>query len=298
MRLLLGAVRRHQLSTFYLLTFALSWGGVLLVAGGPGGMPADQEELSRLLPSVVMAMVIGPVLAGPLLTGVTAGRAGFREIRSRLATWCVHPGWYVVAILTAPALALAAALPLSAWSARFEPSLFTADDPTSIVLSGLLAGLVAGVCEELGWTVFAVPRLRSRHGILSAGLIVGVLWGVWHFSVAYWGAGTPDGRLSPLILANQLTFYLGVLPAYRILMVWVFDRTRSLPLAILMHASLTAFTTFILAAPVDDLQRLVLHTTEAGICWGIVAVAARLGAFRDPAASPDLQGGFAGTLHA
>lgn len=276
------AVRTHPLLAFYLLAFALSWGGVLLTAGGPAGLPANQEEVSRLLPTVVLAMVIGPVLAGPLLAAVTAGRPGFRELRVRLQTWRVDPGWYAVVLLTAPAVVLAAALPLSAVSPHFVPSLFTAEDKMSILLSGLLAGLVAGLCEELGWTAFAVPRLLRGHGVLTTGLIAGLLWGLWHVSVAYWGAGTPDGQLSPLILANQLAFYFGVLPAYRILMVWVFDRTHSLLLAILMHASLTAFTTFILASPVDDLQRLVLHFTQAGICWAVVAAAAALGAFRRP----------------
>ena len=279
------AARRHPLLAFYLLAFALSWGAVLFAAGGPAGLPANQDERGRLLPMVVMAMVIGPVLAGPLLTALTAGRAGFRQIGDRLQVWRVHPGWYAMVLLTSPAMVLVAAMPLSALSTNFVPSLFTADDKSSILLSGLMAGLVAGLCEELGWTVFAVPRLLRRHGILATGLVAGLLWGLWHVSVAYWGAGTADGQLSPLILANQLAFYFGVLPAYRILMVWVFDRTRSLLLAMLMHASLTAFTTFILASPVDDFQRLLLHLTQAGICWAAVAVAAALGAFRRPSAN-------------
>ncbi len=275
-------LRRHPLSAFYLLAFGLSWGAVLLAAGGLSGLPADAEELSRLLPAVVSAMVVGPLIAGPLLTALTSGRTGFRELGIRLRAWRVHPGWYAVALLAAPAMVLAAALPLSTWSASFLPSLFTATDATSIVTSGLIAGLAAGLCEETGWTAFAVPRLLSRHGILVTGLTAGLLWGLWHVGVAYWGAGTADGQLSPLILANQLAFYFGVLPAYRILMVWVFARTDSLLLAMIMHGSLTAFTTFILTSPVDDLQRLVLHLTEAGLCWAAVAGAAAFGAFGSP----------------
>lgn len=275
-----AAARQHPLLAFYVTAFALSWGGVLIAAGGPSGLPADAEEAARLLPVVVMAMVLGPIIAGPLLIALTSGRSGFRELRGRLGTFPDRPGWYAVALLTAPVLVLGAALPLSALSPNFVPNLFTAEAKLPIVLSGLLAGSVAGLCEELGWTAFAVPRLLSRHGLLLSGLIAGLLWGLWHVSVAYWGAGTADGSLSLLILANQLAFYFGVLPAYRILMVWAFARTNSLPLAMLMHASLTASTTFILASPVDDLQRLVLHLAEAGLCWVAVGVAARLGAFR------------------
>ena len=74
---------------------------------------------------------------------------------------------------------------------------------------------------------------------LTTGLIVGVLWGAWHFLVIFWGSGTflrsaPAGPLparGPLLLC---------LPAFRVLMVWVYDRTGSLLVAMLMHASLVS----------------------------------------------------------
>ena len=46
--------------------------------------------------------------------------------------------------------------------------------------------------EELGWTGFATPTLRRRNRVLATGLIVGVLWGAWHFLVTLWGSGTPS----------------------------------------------------------------------------------------------------------
>jgi uncharacterized protein len=102
-------------------------------------------------------------------------------------------------------------------------------------------GLGAGFFEELGWTGFAVPTLlRLRHGVLGTGLIVGVLWGAWHFLTTFWGSGTASGALSLAILVPGVLFAIGILPAYRVLMVWVYDRTGSLLVAMLMHASLTA----------------------------------------------------------
>ena len=80
--------------------------------------------------------------------------------------------------------------------------------------------------EELGWTGFAVPTLlRQRHGVLGTGLIVGLLWeralpcvllGKRHFLRA----------LSLAIFLPAIIFYVGSLPAYRVLMVWVYDRTE------------------------------------------------------------------------
>lgn len=88
--------------------------------------------------------------------------------------------------------------------------------------------------------------MRLCYSILGTGLIVGLLWGAWHFLAFFVGvsnsAGNPSAGAIPLVLflpAILFTF----LPLYRVLMVWVYDRTESLLVAILMHASLIASQT-------------------------------------------------------
>jgi uncharacterized protein len=103
----------------------------------------------------------------------------------------------------------------------------------------MAAGL-STIFEELGWTGFAIPRLRLRHGILTTGLIVGILWGAWHVIINFWSSGTPSGTLSLNQLLTSLFFSFGILPANRVLMVWANEHTRSLLLAWIMHAALTA----------------------------------------------------------
>jgi len=140
----------------------------------------------------------------------------------------------------------------------------------SIVRVGPAAGLLGGgFCEELGWTGFAVPRLRQRYGVLTTGLIVGVLWGAYHFSVIYWSS-SPSGALPLVILLAQLFAWL---PAYRVLMVWVYDRTGSLLVVTVMHTSLIASTLFILApAAMAGVVYVAWSLALAAAFW--VAVAA------------------------
>jgi uncharacterized protein len=146
--------------------------------------------------------------------------------------------WYAVALFAAPILITAVLLVLSLFSREFLPGILTASDKASLLLFGLAVGLGAGFFEELGWTGFAVPELRLRCGVLTTGLIVGVLWGAWHFLVVVWGIGTSAGTL-PLALFVPLDLF-SFLPVYRVLMVCVYDRTASLLVSVLMHASLTA----------------------------------------------------------
>jgi CAAX protease family protein len=150
-------ITKHAVATYFALTFAISWGGVLAVAGPK--IPATREEFERLLPSVVVMMLAGPSFAGILLTGLVYGRAGLRELRSRLLKWRVGARWYAAALLIAPALMTALLLGLSLFSPEFLPGIVVSADKTVFLLSGFAIALGAGIFEELGWTGF-----RGQHG--------------------------------------------------------------------------------------------------------------------------------------
>jgi hypothetical protein len=71
--------------------------------------------------------------------------------------------------------------------------------------------------------------------------------------------------------------YLATLTPYRMLMIWVYSKTQSLLLAILMHAS---FTGWLLALfPATSLtQSLFWQSAFAFVLWGMVVAALRSGA--------------------
>jgi membrane protease YdiL (CAAX protease family) len=243
MKTLKAFIQSRPVLSYYALVFAISWGGILIAVGlGPGGLPAIKEQAQMLFLFVILALFAGPSVAGIVLIGLVHGRAGFRDLLARMMRWRVGARWYAMALLTAPLLVTGTLLAFSLSSAEFLPRIFTASDKASLLLFGIGWGLAGGgLLEELGWTGFAVPTLRQRYSVLTTGLIVGFLWGVWHFLVAFWGSGTSSGALSLAIFMPAVLFYVGSLPAYRVLMVWVYDRTgESMLLAMLMHASFSS----------------------------------------------------------
>jgi membrane protease YdiL (CAAX protease family) len=125
--------------------------------------------------------------------------------------------------------------------------------------------------EEIGWTGFAIPRLKRHRGVFATGLIAGVLWGAWHFLVNFWYSGANSGQLS-LVLFLTLYFLTGVaqLTAYRVLMVWVYDRTESLLVAVLMHASLIVSTTPILLPAMIGVAFLTWFVVLTVALWAVV----------------------------
>jgi membrane protease YdiL (CAAX protease family) len=268
-------VVRHAVPIYFVVTFAVSWGG-LLVVFGPAGIPQTKEQLRTLLPSAIPAMLAGPGLSGVMLTALVYGRAGLRDVLSRVLEWRAGAGWYVVALLGPPVVLTSVPVALSLKFAEFVPGILTSDRKVSVLLTGILAGVAVGILEELGWTGFATPRLRLRHGILSTGLIVGVAWGVWHIPPqAVLASGAYAGGLSaPLfVVARSLGLVAGLTP-FRMLIVWVFDRTGSLPVAMLMHASLTAATLVVEPAAVSGRFLLIYDAVSAAAWWLVVAAVA------------------------
>ena len=261
-------VTRHPVRIYFALAFAVSWAGVLFVVG-PGGIPTTVEHLMTIGPAMYVAMLAGPSVAGLLMISLVSGRAGLREVLARLLTWRVGGRWYAVALLTAPFLVTAVSLALSLLSPEFRPAVSMTNDKAPLPLFGLAGGLIVGIFEELGWTGFAIPRMRRRYGVLSTGLLVGVLWGAWHF-IMFWEPGSFSGALPLAVLLVRLFSWL---PAYRVLMVWVYDRTGSLLVAMLMHASLSA-STLILQPLATGATDLTWNLGLAAVLWVVVAAVA------------------------
>jgi len=268
-------IKRHPMLTYFALAFAISWGSVLLVIGGPSGIPATPEQADMLFPVVLLAMLVGPSVAGILLTGLVHGRAGLRELLSRLLRWRVGARWYAVALLTIPLLAMATLFALLPTSPVFLPGIFASDDKASVLLVGIAVGLVVGILEELGWTGFAIPELRLHYSVLTTGLIVGVLWGAWHFILAFWSSGSSSGALSLPLFLPWVLYNVGVLPANRVLMVWVYDRTESLLMAMLMHVSLTGGLAMILMPlAISGVPLFTWYLVLTAAQWVVVAAVA------------------------
>ncbi|MBN2047449.1 MAG: CPBP family intramembrane metalloprotease, partial [Anaerolineaceae bacterium] len=64
-------------------------------------------------------------------------------------------------------------------------------DPWVQVLPALALALFLGPIEELGWRGIALPLLQKRYAPFWAGLILGVIWMLWHIPGFLIG-GTPQ----------------------------------------------------------------------------------------------------------
>jgi uncharacterized protein len=265
-------IKGHPLLSFYTLAFAITWGGLIMVVGGPSKILGSPELLGTRFPLVMLAWLAGPSVASILMTGLLNGRKGLRDLFVRMTRWQVGARWYAVALLTAPLLVTAILFALSQSSPEYLPTILTTSDKASLLLQGIVGTLVGGIFEELGWTGFATHTLlsRMRHGVLATGLIVGVLWGVAHLPLYYWGAsGDLSGAfLLAVVAANVLVWF----PPYRVLVVWVYDRTESLLLAMLMHGSATG--SLVILASLAGMALFIFTLAFGAVLWVVVGAVA------------------------
>ena len=142
-------IKRHAVLIYYILTFAISWGGILIVVG-PGGVPGTPEEVENAYPLVILVLLAGPSIAGILMTGLVHGRAGLGELLSRLLRWRVSMNWYAVALLAAPLTVMATLFTLSLFSPVFLPAIVTADDKAIPAADGDRGGAGGGLPGRAG----------------------------------------------------------------------------------------------------------------------------------------------------
>jgi hypothetical protein len=174
---------------FLAITFGLAWGIIALYLLLPEQMAAGFGELTGQHPLFYLA-TYAPALAALVLVGLNAGWAGTRRFLRRLLLWRAPAAWYAFLLLGIPLLFYVGAL----WKGLPRAELV----PVSSV-GGYLVALalfaIKGPVEEIGWRGLALPLLQRSMSPLGAGLVLGIIWGVWHLP-AFFLSGTPQSAWS------------------------------------------------------------------------------------------------------
>jgi membrane protease YdiL (CAAX protease family) len=204
--------------TFFLLAMALA--APAWVLGAATGI--------QLLPGLPIAAVsvLAPVIAGLILRWREGGAAGAGAFLARAGDVrrIGHPLWFAALLLLPIGIGVATFFALRL--ARIAVPAPQISPMTVLALSALF--FVAGTCEELGWSGYAIDPLQARWGPLRASLVVGAVWVVFHYV--------------PLAQAHRSAAWiawwtLGTL-SQRVIMVWLYNRTgRSVFGESVFHAS-------------------------------------------------------------
>jgi membrane protease YdiL (CAAX protease family) len=180
-------MKRYPLATFFAITFAITWGlaTVMFVFGDALTARFGEFDYGSPFWGVLFhTAVYAPAIAAFIVIGVVKGRTGIRAYLSRIFKWRVGIRWYLFVFLGFPAMYAAARLLMVALGREVPGYGF---DVWWGWLPFALVNLLGdpGPVEELGWRGFALPMLQRRFSALTASVILGVIWGVWHLPSFY-----------------------------------------------------------------------------------------------------------------
>jgi membrane protease YdiL (CAAX protease family) len=245
---------------YFVLAFAVTWLSIIAFLASRS-FRFDSISMSDGL-VLFGFMCLGPSTAGLAITAVVGGRAGLRDLWSRIRRWRASPAMWAFALLTSPVITVTVLLFLAATvSAAFTPE---------ARVIGLFIGIIAGLFEEIGWTGFATPRLLHRFSSLAAGLGLGLIWASWHGLADFTGNIAAKGTEGWIVWF--VTYWLIPLSGYRVLMTWVYARTNSVLVAMAMHASWTGWQFFLSPATTTQGQDVVWHLLLSAGIWAVVLV--------------------------
>lgn len=168
-------------STFFGLTFLLSWAVWLPLMLVRLGVLPDVVPLSALTPIALLGVLM-PCVAATVLTARAGGRLGVRELYGRLRRWRVGRLWLPV-ILVQPIVLLVTTLLYNALGGD-DPVVRSADLSVGVLLSSAVFLLIASTGEEVGWRGLALPALQARSGPVRASVVLGLVTATWH--LPYW----------------------------------------------------------------------------------------------------------------
>jgi membrane protease YdiL (CAAX protease family) len=222
-------MRKHSLLAYFILAYAFSWS-----VGIPLALKAKGIIRTQIPFSLHYLIAFGPMLSALVVTGLTGGVAGLKDIFHRMTRWHVKLRWW---LFVATPLVLYLLTAFGIWLVQGKPiDIFNLGDVDFLPSLGLLALplwiFTFGIGEETGWRGFALPRLQKGHSALSATILLWVMWAFWHvplFFYAYPVSVIPGFLIG--LLAGAVTF------------TWLFNSTKgSVLITALFHGAFN-FTT-------------------------------------------------------
>lgn len=104
-------------------------------------------------------------------------------------------------------------------------------------IQGTLGNMPSSLGEELGWRGFLAPLLRKRFSFAVTAILVGVLWGAWHFPLLLKNADTS----SPVPIVVTLVNFTLFTVAASFLFNGISEQQRSVWPAVVLHSAHNCF---------------------------------------------------------
>lgn len=177
-------------------------------------------------PNISILSVFTPSIVALILTAIAKGKRGLYELFVQQTVQKTAFKWLLLSLIGFPILASLAVLTML----NFDMTGFQLR--TTQLLPQVVVIVLIAIGEEYGWRGYLLPRLMKGFSVFYSSIILGLIWGFWHFPAYLIGTGTPQEMSFFVFL---LWVILGTL-----FISWIYYYTRSVLTSILAHISANA----------------------------------------------------------
>lgn len=223
-------IKENKMKSFLFITFALMYIPSIITI-----LLLNNEFLTFSNPIIQILQIIAggsPTITAFYFIFYIYDKNKKKDIVSRLLSFKVSPIWWGYAIVL-PFIIMIILHLLSYQNLShisFESSIWM-----SFPLI-LLSSIFAGGLEEIGWRGVLFDEMKDKFSIIKTTLMIGIIWAFWHL---------------PLFFIDQLAFsdknffvYLLSTIMFSGFLVFLLLKTKSILLAILMHAAMNSTSYF------------------------------------------------------
>lgn len=242
--------RKHNVWLFVLLAYGFTWLFWIpdaLIAQGIWNAP---EGIKSFLAGPFNLGPWGPLIAALVVTFVYQGRRGVttllkRGLKFRLGAW-----WWVVLLLF-PVL-IGGSLFIAIALGDSSPEFVALQQPLTLPIAFLFIFFLGGpLQEEFGWRGYAFEHLHSHYSALTAAIIAGLMWGLWHL---------------PLFFVPRAEYYYnrpiwGLLlttTLVGIILAWFYVNTQGSMFAVILGHTMFNWSNYVFPSLGSDMAALLL----------------------------------------
>ncbi len=236
-----SAIAKHPTAAYLLIAFGWTW--LIAFTMLFTGLADDVENPSLLFILCGILSGVSPSIASLIVTRISGGKDALRKLTGQFKIKGQR-GWTITTMVIVPAMTALTTL-ISHFFFREYRFVFTAP----MIMMGLIWPLFSSLGEEFGWRGYMLPRLIYRFGVMKAGMLLGILWEVWHLPMHYMAYRTYGAYMIPAFLT--IGFINLTVNALIMSIIYVLNR-GSLKLMVLYHYTITASAIILGALFVTD----------------------------------------------
>jgi len=243
----------HPLRAFVLMTFVLFWilfsiTGILVFSGAPEIFQTIMKNLCAWSSTFVLILFFRRLRPGESFKTFVKNqfpRTGAGDFLVSGIIQVLLAGLAVTAVL--------AVTHQSPGSLQWIPA--------SRILPLVIINITSGPTgEELGWRGFALNEFQKRHNLLVSSVLIGLLWGLWHFPL--W---LVSGYAGLDLLVYSGSFMLGIV-SFSVFLSFFYSRGKNLLVAVWLHFLFNVLMQIVI---LEDLRFMVfvclLYLTTSGV---------------------------------